>query len=32
MYARLVACADASVAGYRLRRGMYALYSVDGLR
>src|SRR5207342_1121398 len=29
MYARLVACADGSVVGYRLRRGMYALYSVD---
>ena len=32
MYARLVTCADGSVVGYRLRRGMYALYSVDGLK
>jgi len=32
MYARLVACADGSVVGYRLRRGMYALYSVEGLK
>jgi eukaryotic-like serine/threonine-protein kinase len=32
MYARLVACADGSVVGYRLRRGMYALYVANGLR
>jgi eukaryotic-like serine/threonine-protein kinase len=31
MYARLVACADGSVAGYRLRRGMYAIYLATGI-
>jgi hypothetical protein len=32
MYARVLTCADGSVAAYRLRRGMYSLYLAEGLR
>ncbi len=32
MYARLVTCADGSVAAYRLRRGMYTVYLAEGLK